>query len=60
MVGLKVRFIGEGSPTTLLNGKIYNVVSIPIDAPYYEITDETGEDYCYPMDLFEVVEDNRK
>lgn len=51
---MKVRYIEESDPLSLLNGKIYDVLSI--ECGYYRIVDETGEDYLYDPDSFEVVE----
>ena len=51
---IKVKFIGETDPVYLINGKIYDVISIEKD--WYRIIDEEGEDYLYPPDLFEVID----
>ena len=47
------RFIGEESPMTLINGKVYETISI--EDGWYRIVDESGEDYLYPPDAFEIV-----
>ena len=52
---MKVKFIGENDPLALLNGKIYNVISI--EKKWYRIIDETNDDYLYPPELFEIVEE---
>lgn len=49
-----VRFIGEGSPLSLLHGKEYEVLSL--ECGWYRIVDESKEDYLYPARAFEVVE----
>lgn len=51
---MKVRFLGQSDPLSLLNGKIYNVEGI--QCGWYQIIDETGEDYMYPPKAIEVVE----
>jgi len=51
--GLKVRFLGEGSPMTLTHGKVYEVMAIEHDC--YRIIDDTDEDYLYPIKKFEMV-----
>ena len=51
--GLKVRFLGEGSPMTLTHGKVYEVIAIEED--WYRIIDDTDEDYLYPPENFETV-----
>ncbi|MDY4079815.1 MAG: hypothetical protein SOY42_13715 [Clostridium sp.] len=52
---MKVKYIGETDPATFINGKIYEVISI--EQKWYRIIDETNEDYLYPPDKFEIVED---
>ena len=39
----------------LLNNKVYEVVSV--EKNFYRIVDESGEDYIYHKDLFEIVEE---
>ena len=56
MVRLKVKFLGESDPLALLKNKIYKVLSI--EKEWYRIKDETGEDYLYPPDAFEIVKNN--
>lgn len=53
MTKLKVKYIGDSDPLQLLNGNIYAVLSI--ENSWYRIVDETGEDYLYPPDLFQIV-----
>ena len=55
---MKVKFLGEDDPLALLHNKIYEVLSI--EKKWYRIIDETNEDYLYPPDLFEIIEDNDK
>lgn len=52
---MKVRYLGDSDPLSLLSGKEYEVLSI--EYGYYRIVDETGEDYLYDSDSFEVTED---
>jgi len=52
--GLKVRYLGEGSPMTLTHGEVYEVISV--EKGWYRIVDDTDEDYLYPPEAFEVVE----
>lgn len=52
---MKVKFIGEDDPLALLNNKIYNVISV--EKGWYRIVDETEEDYLYPPEAFEIVEE---
>lgn len=50
---MKVKYIGISDPLELINGKIYNVISI--EKGWYRIIDETSEDYLYPPELFEII-----
>ena len=52
---MKVRYIGETKSFMLTNNKIYSVISIEKD--WYRIVDDTYEDYLYPPELFEIVEE---
>ncbi len=51
---MKVKYIGESDPLALLNGKVYDVISI--ERGWYRIIDETSEDYLYPPEFFEILE----
>ena len=58
---MKVKFLGESDPFALLNGKIYDVLSV--ENGWYRIVDESRDDededvpgYLYPPEAFEVVE----
>lgn len=51
---MKAKYLGETSFLELTHSKIYEVISIEKD--WYRIVDDTGEDYLYPPDKFEVVE----
>lgn len=52
---MKVKLIGESDPLALLNGKEYEVTSI--ESGWYRIVDETDEDYLYPPEDFEIIEE---
>ena len=53
---MKVKFT---QPTNieldLVNGQIYDVLSI--EKGWYRIIDGSGEDYIYPPEMFEIVEE---
>ena len=51
---IKVKFIGTDNPIALRHGKIYD--AIVGDLGMYGIIDETGEEYGYNPELFEIVE----
>lgn len=52
---MKVKYIGESDPTALIKDKVYEVIAEEHDR--YRIVDEEDEDYLYPKDAFEIVED---
>lgn len=52
---MKIKYIGSKSdPMELIQGKIYECLSV--EKGWYRIVDESGEDYLYPPEEFEVVE----
>lgn len=53
---LKIKYIGETDFLVLTHNKIYDVMSIEKD--WYIIIDDSGEDYLYPPELFEIVNHN--
>lgn len=52
---MKVKYIGETDPIYMINSKIYEVISV--ENGWYRITDEEDEDYLYPPELFEIIND---
>lgn len=50
---MKVRYIGETIPLELTNGETYEVIAT--EKNWYRITDDSGEDYLYPPNKFEIV-----
>lgn len=49
-----VKYLGETEPLVLTHGKEYHVLAVEED--WYRINDDTGDDYLYPPDAFEIVE----
>lgn len=41
----------------LIKGKIYDVIGISEKSKWYQIIDESEEDYLYPPSLFDIVEE---
>ena len=56
MDGLKVRFKGETDFLVLTHDKVYDVKAI--EKGWYRIVDDSGEDYLYPTNLFDIVEED--
>ena len=52
---IKVRFVGEDDPLMLREGKVYTARIL--QKGWYGIVDETKEEYAFPPELFEIVED---
>lgn len=52
---MKVKFIGKTEFLVLTNGKVYDVLSV--EKGYYRVVDDSGEDYLYPPQYFETVEE---
>lgn len=52
---MKVRWKGKTEFLVLTNDKVYNVLSV--EKGWYRIVDDSGEDYLYPPEQFEVVEE---
>ena len=51
----KVKYIDESDPLYFINGKVYQALGIEEDM--YRVIDETGDDYLYDPECFEIVED---
>lgn len=52
---MKVRYTGKTEFLVLTNSKIYEVISV--ERKWYRIIDESGYDYLYPPEVFEIVEE---
>ncbi|MDR1421833.1 MAG: hypothetical protein LBI64_03090 [Coriobacteriales bacterium] len=52
---MNVRYIGDYYKVSLIKGTTYHVVGV--EKSWYRIVDETGEDYLFPPEEFEVVEE---
>lgn len=52
---MKVKYTGEYYKVSLIKNKVYDVISVEDGA--YRIVDETEEDFLFPANEFEIVED---
>ncbi len=52
---MKVKWKGETKFLELTRDKIYNVIDI--EKKWYRIIDDSGEDYLYPPENFEIMEE---
>ena len=50
---MKVKWNGETEPLVLTKDKVHDVISV--EKGWYRIVDDSGEDYLYPPEKFEVV-----
>lgn len=63
---MKVKYIGkttmnylmDNNDMDLIPGKEYEVIEVTKKLGWYRVIDESGEDYCYPTQFFEVVDDS--
>ncbi|WP_077533660.1 hypothetical protein [Massiliimalia massiliensis] len=51
---MKIRWTGETEFLMLTKNKIYHVISV--EQGWYRIIDDSGEDYLYPPEKFEVIQ----
>lgn len=52
--GAKVRWRGQTEWLMLTHGQIYTVLSV--EREWFRVIDDSGEDYLYPPDAFEIVD----
>lgn len=53
---MKVRYKGKTEYLILTQNKIYNVLGV--EKGWYRLVDDSGEDYLYSPDNFEVVDES--
>ncbi|MBR5308523.1 MAG: hypothetical protein IKU43_07115 [Clostridia bacterium] len=53
---MKVKFIGKFDTLAFEEGKVYEVISI--ERGWYRIMTELDEDYLFPPELFEIMEED--
>ena len=51
---MQVKYIGEDNPLSLRKGKTYD--ARVLKRGWFGVVDETGEEYAFPPELFEVLE----
>lgn len=51
---IKVKYIGDDNPLSLRTGKVYSARILK--KGWYGIVDESGEEYAYPPNVFEIEE----
>lgn len=52
---MRAKCLGKTEFLVLTNGKVYEVLSVERD--WYRIVDDSGENYLYPPELFELMND---
>ena len=52
---MKVKWKGKSNFLVLTNNKVYEVLSV--EKGWYRVIDDSGEDYLYPPEQFEIVEE---
>ena len=53
----KMDFIVPDNDIALIPDKVYDLINISPKSNFYRIVDESGEDYLYPPEFFEIVEE---
>lgn len=55
---MKAKYVGDEEDRFfgMIRNKVYEVLSI--EYGFYRVIDESGEDYLYPEEVFEVVDDS--
>ena len=53
---MKVKFIGKFDTLAFEEGEVYEVISI--ERGWYRIMTELDEDYLFPPELFEIMEED--
>lgn len=53
---MKARWKGETDFLVLTKDKVYEVLSI--EKGWYRVVDDSGEDYLYPPEKFEIVDED--
>lgn len=54
---MKGIYHGESDPLELIDGREYEIIGKNEKMHMYSVIDETGEDYMYDMDSFEIIEE---
>ncbi|TCL32190.1 hypothetical protein EV210_12310 [Anaerospora hongkongensis] len=52
---MKVKYIGESDSMRFVYGKVYTVLGK--EGPFWRVIDETGEDYLYTLQNFQIVDE---
>ena len=52
---VKVKYLGKSDPLMLLHNQVYEARILK--KGWFGVVDETHEEYAYPPELFEVIED---
>lgn len=52
---MKVKFLGKTEFLVLTHGRVYEVLSV--EKGFYRIVDDSGDDYLYPPEYFEIIEE---
>ena len=53
---MKVKYLGKDDPLELRHGKVYDVIGMDVDTGWYRIVDETYDDYLFPPEDFELLD----
>lgn len=51
---MKAIWKGDSNPLELLNGKEYEVLGVEWDGTMFDVVNETGDNFLYPAEDFEI------
>lgn len=54
---MKAIWRGDSDPLELINGKEYEILSVEYSGTMFNVVDETGEDFLYPAEDFDITEE---
>lgn len=57
---MKAIWKGDSNPLELINGKTYEILGTDFNGTMFNVVDETGEDFLYPAEDFEVIEEDQQ
>lgn len=54
---MKAIWRGDSDPLELIAGKEYEILGTDFNGTMFSVVDETGEEFLYPAEDFEVIEE---
>lgn len=54
---MKAIWRGDSDPLELIAGKEYEILGTDFNGTMFNVVDETGEEFLYPVEDFEIIEE---